>query len=92
MNNEWNYDIIKEHASHYKTKNEFKKYDNLAYNYAKRYNLLDEIMPLTITFWTEDKVTEESKKYKTRNEFKHGNNSAYNYARKHNMLNVLYKK
>jgi hypothetical protein len=41
MNNKWNYDIIKEHASHYKTKNEFKHGNNSAYNYARKHNMLD---------------------------------------------------
>ena len=65
----WTYDMIKNEASKYSSKNEFKKNSNRAYQAALRNNIMDDLFENVNITWDEDLVRNESLKYKTKNEF-----------------------
>ncbi len=86
MNNKWNYDIIKEHASHYKTKNEFKKYDNLAYNAAIKRKIINDFFKDVHKHWTIETARNEIKKYKYKIDVYKNNRSLYNFCYKNGLF------
>ena len=74
--NKWTEDSCKKEAEKYKSRSEFRKNSNRAYEASKRNGWIDSFTWLApfpsskpINFWTYDKCIEESKKYKTRGEF-----------------------
>ena len=86
----WTYDMIKNEASKYSSKNEFKKNNRCAYQAALRKNIIDDLFENVNITWDEELVRNESLKYKTKNEFKHKCPGAYQYAIRHNLIDELY--
>ncbi|MBQ9671558.1 MAG: hypothetical protein IJV34_01735 [Prevotella sp.] len=78
----WTYETCYEEAKKYKSRGEFSKKSQTAYNRARIENWLDDFSWLASDatpagFWTYEKCFEEAKKYKTRIEF--SNQAGYVY-------------
>lgn len=95
INRKWNSKNVIEESKKYESKVQFKKNSNGAYGYARRHNLLKEMIWLKKPDiwnkkWKDDNsVIEESKKYGSKSEFKKKSCSAYDYARQHNLLKEM---
>lgn len=94
-NGYWNYERCYEEAKKYKTRSEFIKNANGAYNAARENNWLDDytwfisgfdLMSDRNTIWTYERCLEEAKKCKSRGHFKLEFPSAYASARLNNWL------
>lgn len=86
----WDYKSVKEEASKYKSRKEFWKGSNSAYDVARKNGWLDEWFGHLYKSWDYDSVKEESSKYKSRTEFAKGNESAYRVALKNGWLDEFF--
>ena len=87
----WTYETCLEEARKYKSRSEFRKESQTAYNKAKREGWLDDYIWLASNFtpagfWTFEKCYEEAKKYKTKKEFLKKDPRAFTAAYRNNWL------
>lgn len=92
--NYWTKERVFEEARKYKTRAEFKKGCQMAYQVACRNGWLEEMDWLiesrkSKNYWTKERVFEEARNYKTRNEFQKECGSAYAVARKNGWLDEM---
>ena len=92
----WTFEKCKEESLKYKTKKEFYKNNNSAYNSAIKNNWLDILCNHMKTkkvhkfgYWTKEKCREESEKFKTRTELYKKSTGAYNAMLKNGWLDEL---
>lgn len=96
INRKWNRENVINESKKYKSKSEFKKNSNGAYNYARKHNILCEMIWLKKPDiwnkkWNNDEsVINESKKYKSKTEFKKNSRGAHCYAWRHHLLDKMY--
>jgi hypothetical protein len=89
-------EIIRDMASKFKTRNEFKLAHKNVYQIAQKYGWLEDVfrdIPVQDrTKWTFDKVKELADTVNSRAELKYLNSSAYQSARKNGWLDILFPK
>lgn len=92
----WTLEKCKKEAKRFKTRREFAKKSNSAYNSARRYGWLDIVCAHMNTaktkpagFWTKEKCLEEVVKYNSRNEFYKKSPGAYSAAFRNGWLNEI---
>ena len=76
----WTLKLLKQEALKYKTRGEFQKKNNAAYNSARRKGLLDKICGHMISIrsrMTNKEISKEAKKYNSRSEFERNCKRAY---------------
>ena len=83
------YEIIKEHASKYKTKNEFRNNDTLAYDAARKRGILNDFFDNVRKYWEVDEAINELKKYKSKTDVYKNNRSLYNYSVKNKLFDCI---
>ena len=90
-NGYWNYENCLNEAKKYKSRSEFAKGNQSAYNKANKNRWLDDYTWFSESAskkkWNYNSCLEESKKYSTRTEFYYGNNSAYSIACRNGWIN-----
>jgi hypothetical protein len=92
FSSKWTYELLKEEALKYNTRNEFVKGNGSAYGKALKMCILDEIcehMSFKYVKWTYELLREEALKYNTRSEFKNSNNAAYQAANSRGILDEI---
>ena len=100
MRKNWTIEKIKEEALKYKTRNEFRKNNNAAYQAAIKKNLLNDIcshMPVDLKIgakppnyvWSQEKIISEALQYSTRGQFQIGSPSAYDAALNSGVLDLV---
>jgi hypothetical protein len=80
----WTKELVHKIALDYKTKSQFFKKAQAAYNAAKKYGWFDEITSHMISpqiKWTREMIESEAKKYKTKEGFRRGSPKAADRAR-----------
>ena len=85
---------IKKRASRFDKVGDFKKYDNKAYESARRRGILQDVckdMNRQWIFHTIDECSEAAQKYEYRNDFRKGAPTLYDYARRHGWLDEICK-
>jgi hypothetical protein len=88
----WTKEKCAKEAAQYRTRNEFKKNSNGAYQAAKRYGYLQEItqhMPAIADLWTKQRCAAEAKKYSRRTDFQLACGPAYNAAWREGWLDEI---
>jgi len=96
----WTFDVLQSEANKYKTRQDFRNYNILAYKAAWYKKILDKLFENHLNegysekqvrtgYWTIEKLQEEANKYQSRNEFKINNSKAYNASR--GKMNFLFK-
>jgi len=93
--NEWDLELVKQVAKQYKTRNEFahSKEHSGAYDWAKRYNKLNEVCSHMPKFYKDKAYYYEiAKQYKTRGEFWQHGGYAYKKANKEGWLDEWFPK
>jgi len=92
----WTFEKCKEEALKCKTRKEFYKKSNSAYNSARRYGWMDEVcshMPKENKYkkgyWTRERCEEEVKKYKARDEIYKKSPGAYMAMIRNGWLNII---
>lgn len=90
----WNKENVFAEARKYKTRSEFKKACQSAYNVAWKKGWLDDYTWFKEVYkhWDKENVFEEAKKYKSRLEFQKSCNRAYVVAWKNKWLDILFPK
>lgn len=93
----WTKETVFEKARKYKTRGEFQKGCDSAYNVALKNGWLDEMYwfidgKRPNGYWTKERVFEEAMKYKIRREFKKGCESAYAIACRNKWIDELFPK
>lgn len=94
-NGYWNFEKCREEALNYKTRSEFSKYSNGAYDKARDNNWLDDIcqhMKIIKRKWTFEECKEEASKYNRRSDLEKGNLGAYKKARKEGWIDYFFLK
>ena len=95
----WNYKSCFEEAKKYKTRSEFEKCNQSAYESARKNKWLDDyvwfekgiiIKALKQTKWNKETCFEEAQKYKTRTEFSKNCSGAYHVAIKNKWLDDFF--
>ena len=95
----WNKESCYNEAKKYKTKIEFKKSNQRAYqvsllnNWISEYDWLvdgNKLAAIKRTKWNKDACYQESKKYKTRSEFKKGNQYVYTVSCKNKWIDEFF--
>jgi len=91
----WTLPILKEEASKYNSRKEFRKNNLAAYTACKRRGLLDiccshmERLHKPNGYWILPRLIEEASKYSSRKEFQKGSCSAYSVARREGILDTI---
>lgn len=87
---------VRQIAQKYTSRSSFAKNDGIAYQFAWRNKLLDDVcshMQISSIYsdarWCHETSTLEAKKYTSRAAFKRGNSGAYNYALRNGILNEI---
>jgi len=87
----WTVDRLKESASNYSTRKDWKKNDSGAYGAAVRAGVLDECtqhMEVLQGFWTEEALIEDAKRFSTIKEWRAKSASAYATAKAKKLLDI----
>jgi hypothetical protein len=89
-------EIIRDLASQYPTRVDFKRAHTKEYAIAQKYGWLEDVVAnipkQDSTKWNYDKTREEALKYETRNQFRVGNQSAYRSAIKNKWIDEFFPK
>lgn len=93
-NGYWNYETCMKESKKYKSRGEFCKGSNGAYNVARENGWLDDYTWFEDgrIKWTYETCMKESKKYKSRGEFCNGCASAYHVALKNGWIDDFFPK
>jgi hypothetical protein len=100
-NGYWNYEKVQEEANKYKTRSELQKYNNAAYIFARKNNLLNDIFKLHVNngfslkqhqtnYWNYEKIFEVSKKYDTLKDFIKYDYAAYRAGLRRKLIDVFF--
>jgi len=94
--NYWNYNKCQIEALKYKTKTEFLKKSNGAYEASRKHKWLNDICSHMVElrkpngYWTYEKCKEEALKYKNKRIFSKNSSRAYNISLSNNWLNDMF--
>lgn len=95
-NLKWTFEKCKEEALKFKTRNEFSKKSNSAYNSARRYGWIDKIClhmeknkKFAKGYWTFERCKTEALKYSSRNEFYKKSGGAYGASLRNKWLDKI---
>ena len=96
-NGYWNYERCMEESKKYKTRSEFYKNNETAFNKARKNGWLNDFTWLISTkktngYWTYERCMEESKKYKSRWDFGKHNGGAYGASCKNGWIDDFFPK